>query len=219
MCACPSLTGPVGVSGEGLAWNGLAVVRGGSSWTPQPRVSILCCGLSRGGGRWRGHWVMELDPEWFWRGEGSPWPWVLSHVCLLASSYQTLCDPVDCSPPGLSVHGGSPGKSTGLGYRGLCRSCFEKLESPLPCRPLQVNWRKHHQPLSSPALTQRSLFLIICFLPIDSVVLFPISHNLCGGNFSQGVCGVEVLFPLWKLASNAAMGIVSTLAPMACLFT
>ena len=26
-------------------------------------------------------------------------------VCLVAQSYPTLCDPIDCSPPGSSVHG------------------------------------------------------------------------------------------------------------------
>ena len=32
-----------------------------------------------------------------------------------AQSCLTLCDPIDCSPPGSSVHGDSPGKSTGVG--------------------------------------------------------------------------------------------------------
>ena len=26
-------------------------------------------------------------------------------VCLVAQSYLTLCDPIDCSPPDLTVHG------------------------------------------------------------------------------------------------------------------
>ena len=29
--------------------------------------------------------------------------------------YPTLCDPMDYSPPGSSVHGDSPGKNTGVG--------------------------------------------------------------------------------------------------------
>ena len=29
-------------------------------------------------------------------------------------SCTTLCDPIDCSPPGSSVHGDSPGKNTGV---------------------------------------------------------------------------------------------------------
>ena len=40
-------------------------------------------------------------------------------VCLVAQSCLTLCDPMDFSPPGSSVHGGSPGKNTGVGYHFL----------------------------------------------------------------------------------------------------
>ena len=35
---------------------------------------------------------------------------------LVSQSCLTLCDPIDCSPPGLSVHGDSPVKNTGVGY-------------------------------------------------------------------------------------------------------
>ena len=35
--------------------------------------------------------------------------------CLIAQSCPTLCDPMDCSPPGSSVHGGSPSKNTEVG--------------------------------------------------------------------------------------------------------
>ena len=35
---------------------------------------------------------------------------------LLQSSCPTLCNPMDCSPAGSSVHGGSPSKNTGVGY-------------------------------------------------------------------------------------------------------
>ena len=31
-------------------------------------------------------------------------------LCLVAQSCPTLCDPMDCSPPGSSAHGDSPGK-------------------------------------------------------------------------------------------------------------
>ena len=40
-------------------------------------------------------------------------------LCLAAQSCLIPCDPVDCSPPGSSVHGASPGKSTGLGCHAL----------------------------------------------------------------------------------------------------
>ena len=42
-----------------------------------------------------------------------------------AQSCLTLCDPRDCSLPGSSVHGDSPGKSTGVGYRGLLQGIFQ----------------------------------------------------------------------------------------------
>jgi len=34
-------------------------------------------------------------------------------LCLVAQSCPTLYNPMDCSPPGSSVHGNSPGKNTG----------------------------------------------------------------------------------------------------------
>ena len=36
-------------------------------------------------------------------------------VCSVAQSCPTLCNPMDCSPPGSSVHGDSPGRNIGLG--------------------------------------------------------------------------------------------------------
>ena len=39
-------------------------------------------------------------------------------------SCPTLCDPMDCSPPGSYVHWNSPGKSTGGGYHCLLQQTF-----------------------------------------------------------------------------------------------
>ena len=36
-------------------------------------------------------------------------------MSLVAQPCLTLCDPMDCSPPGSSVHGDSLGKNTGVG--------------------------------------------------------------------------------------------------------
>ena len=58
-------------------------------------------------------------------------------LCLVAQSYSTLCDPMDCSPPGSSVHEDSPGKNTGVGCHALLRRIFpsEGLNPGLPhCR-------------------------------------------------------------------------------------
>ena len=45
-------------------------------------------------------------------------------VCVCAQSCLTLCDPMDCSPPGSSVHGDSAGKNTGVGCHALLQGIF-----------------------------------------------------------------------------------------------
>ena len=45
-------------------------------------------------------------------------------MCLVAQSCLTLCDLMDCSLPGSSVHGNSPGKKTGVGGHALLQGIF-----------------------------------------------------------------------------------------------
>ena len=45
-------------------------------------------------------------------------------VCLVAQSCPTLCNPMNCSPPGPSVHGDSSGKNTGVGCHALLQGIF-----------------------------------------------------------------------------------------------
>ena len=40
-------------------------------------------------------------------------------LCLVAQLYLTLCDRMDCSEPGSSVHVDSPDKNTGVCYHSL----------------------------------------------------------------------------------------------------
>ena len=40
-------------------------------------------------------------------------------LCLVVQSHPTLCDPMDYSLPGTSVHGDSPGKDTRVGCHAL----------------------------------------------------------------------------------------------------
>jgi len=42
-------------------------------------------------------------------------------LCLITQLCLTLCDPMDCSLPGSSVHGDSPGKNTGVGCHALLK--------------------------------------------------------------------------------------------------
>ena len=48
----------------------------------------------------------------------------MSHVCLVNQSCPTTCDPMDCSPPGSSVHGDSPNKNTGVGCHAVLQGIF-----------------------------------------------------------------------------------------------
>ena len=52
---------------------------------------------------------------WGW---GFTVPWLVAQSCLI------LCDPMDCGPPGSSVHGDSPGKNTGVGCHSLLQGIF-----------------------------------------------------------------------------------------------
>ena len=83
-------------------------------------------------------------------------------VCLVAQLCLTLCNPIDCSPPGSSVHGNSPGKNTGMGGHSLLQGIFSTQRSNpglLHCRwilyhlshwesPLYHNQFSSVQPLS-----------------------------------------------------------------------
>ena len=47
-----------------------------------------------------------------------------ARLCLFAQLFLTLCNPMDCSPPGSSAHAGSPGKNTGVGCYVLLQVIF-----------------------------------------------------------------------------------------------
>ena len=63
--------------------------------------------------------------------QGSPFCSLLYVKCLalgkeseVAQSYPTLCNPMNCSPQGSSVHGASLGKNTGVGCHALLQGIF-----------------------------------------------------------------------------------------------
>ena len=60
-------------------------------------------------------------------------------LCLVAKSYPTLCNPIDCSLPGSSVHGDSPGKNTAVDCHALLQGIFptQRSKPGLPhCRQI-----------------------------------------------------------------------------------
>ena len=58
---------------------------------------------------------MVFSRQEYWSGVPLPSPACISHL----KSCLTLWDAMDCSPPGSSVHGNSPGKNTGVGCHAL----------------------------------------------------------------------------------------------------
>ena len=67
-------------------------------------------------------------------------------VCLAFQLCPTVCDPMNCDPPGSSVHGDSAGKNTGVDCHALLQGIFptQGLNPGLPyCR--QILYRLKHQ--------------------------------------------------------------------------
>ena len=69
---------------------------------------------------------------------GSPHTRLCCVLCLVAQSCPTLCNTMDCSPPGFSVHGDSPGKNTGVG-------CHAILQGIFPSQRANPGLRHHRQ--------------------------------------------------------------------------
>ena len=67
-------------------------------------------------------------------------------LCIVAQLCPTLCDPMDCSLPGSSGHGDSPGKNTGVDCHALLQGSFLTLGSNpgiLHCRQILYHLRYH----------------------------------------------------------------------------
>ena len=70
-------------------------------------------------------------------------------VCLVFQSCLTLHDPIDCSLPGSSVHGASPGRNTGVGCHSLFHRIFQNQGSNsclLLCRWILYNLSHREAP-------------------------------------------------------------------------
>ena len=74
------------------------------------------------------------------------------HMCVCArllQSYTTLCSPMDCSPPGSSVRGDSPGKNTGVSCHALLQGVFPTQGSN-PSLLCLLHWQAGSLPLLPP---------------------------------------------------------------------
>ena len=85
-------------------------------------------------------------------------------MCLVAQSCSTLCDPMAWSPPGSSVYGDSPGKSTGVGYHALLQVIFQSSDQtqvfPIAGRFFTV-WATREATREEQALNKIKLLLTV----------------------------------------------------------
>ena len=91
-------------------------------------------------------------------------------LCLAAQSCPTLCNPMDCSPPGSSVHGDSPGKNIRVGCHALLQGIFptQGLNPGFPhCR--QILYHLSHQ--GSPRILERVAYPFSRVLPNPGIKL------------------------------------------------
>ena len=76
---------------------------------------------------------------------------VILSACVLSrlSCVRLFCGPVDCSPPGSSVHGDSPGKNTRVGCHALFQGIFPTQGPDLRLLCL-LHWPRGSLPLGPP---------------------------------------------------------------------
>ena len=99
------------------------------------------------------------------------------HVCVLVpQSCLTLCDPMECSPSGSSVHGILQAKNTGVGCQALLQVIFPQglnpgLSGSLPLAPPGKPWYEHEKALKYSKHTKQNRWVrqnlphSRCFLP------------------------------------------------------
>jgi len=99
-------------------------------------------------------------------------------LCLVTQSYSTLCDPMDCSPPGSSVHGDSPGKNPGSGFPCPLPGALHNPGIKLMSSALQVDSLPSDPPGKPiPSPTHIIFLLFICSVLSDSLRPHGVQHT------------------------------------------
>ena len=97
-----------------------------------------------------------------------PWNRCACEHAKLHQSCLTFCDPMDCSHPGSSVHGDSPGKNTGVGFHAFLQGIFPTQGlNPHPlslryCRQRLYPWATREAPQSRQKSLNSALPLTGC---------------------------------------------------------
>ena len=113
-------------------------------------------------------------------------------LCLVAQLCLTLCNTIDCSPPGSSVHGYSPSKNTGVNCHALLQGIF---------------------------LTQGSNLSLLCLLNCRQI-LYALSHlgspkETLAKNWTRGNC-LEGSYPHHHTTNAKSESCVIRLCPTLC---
>jgi len=114
---------------------------------------------------------------------------------MCAQSCPTLCNPMDCSPPGCSVHGIFPGKNTGVDCHFLLQGTFPT-QGLNPCllhwqadslhwatwESLNVDdivlyWRRCHLGLSQPYMTTGKTIALTRRTFVDLLIRFAVLYE------------------------------------------
>ena len=112
------------ILGELAAWE----IQGPWIYAPHPLWTDLdahteCMGLG-----WSVPWIAEHGAQMTWEAVSKDEilrdPDVCVCMCFFSQSCPTLCNPMDCSLPGSSVHGDSPGKNIEVGCHALLQGIF-----------------------------------------------------------------------------------------------
>ena len=134
---------------------------------------------------------------------------IISHCCSCLVT-KSFCDPVDCSPPGCSVHGAFPGKHTGVGCHFLLQGIFPTLGS----NPCLLHWQANSLPVNlqrSPAISHQVYASQTCNKtePITRMVIIKrarqqqiLERTQKNGNPQRLLTGIQIFQPLWNAFSK-----------------
>ena len=109
-------------------------------------------------------------------------PFSSSVLRLVVQSCPTLCDPMNCSLPGSSVLGDSPGKNTGVGCHALLQGIFPTQGSNpglLHCRQILYHLSHQGNPASSVQFSSVAQLCPTLCNPMDCIMPgFLVHHQL-----------------------------------------
>ena len=99
--------------------------------------------------------------------------WALCYavLCLVIKPCPTLCSPMDCSPPGSSVHGDFPSNNTGVGCHAFLQGIFptQGLNPGLLHRRWMLYHLNHQGSPSGPAAAAAAKTLQSCLTLYDPI--------------------------------------------------